>query len=107
MASSAEFLSYVMEQLSMLDGVRARRMFGGIGLYCEDRFFGLISRDVLYFKVDDGSRADYQSRGMGQFRPFAGRRQVSMSYYEVPADVLEDAEECARWARRSVAAASR
>lgn len=24
-----------------------------------------------------------------------------MSYYEVPADVLEDAEECVLWARRA------
>jgi DNA transformation protein len=106
MASSAEYLSYVIGQLSMLHGVSARRMFGGFGLYCEDRFFGLISGDVLYFRVADGNRADYEARGMGQFRPFAGRPQVSMSYFEVPADVLEDVEECAQWARRSVAAAT-
>ena len=107
MACSAEFLSYVKEQLSMLRGVSARRMFGGYGLYCEDRFFGLISGDVLYFKVDDGNRPDYEARGMGHFRPFAGKRQVRMNYFEVPADVLEDAEQCAEWARRSVAAAHR
>jgi TfoX/Sxy family transcriptional regulator of competence genes len=29
-----------------------------------------------------------------------------MSYYGVPADVLEDGEELARWARKSVAVAS-
>ncbi len=105
MASSPGFLNYVTEQLSMLEGVSARRMFGGYGLYCGERIFGLISGDVLYFKVADGNRADYEARGMGQFRPFAGRRQVSMNYFEVPVDVLEDAEQCAAWARRSVAAA--
>lgn len=29
-----------------------------------------------------------------------------MSYFEVPAEVLEDREECAVWARRGVAVAS-
>jgi TfoX/Sxy family transcriptional regulator of competence genes len=27
-----------------------------------------------------------------------------MSYYEVPADVIEDADECVQWAMRAVAA---
>lgn len=105
MAISAEFLNYVLEQLSALDGVTSRRMFGGAGLYSGDVFFGLIASDVLYFKVGDGNRGDYEKRGMGQFRPFADRPQLSMNYYEVPADVLEDEEACGLWARRSVAAA--
>jgi DNA transformation protein len=72
-------------------------MFGGVGLYCESRFFALISRDVLYFKVDDSNRGHFEARGMRPFR--------HMSYYEVPVDVLEDPEECAVWARRSIALA--
>jgi TfoX/Sxy family transcriptional regulator of competence genes len=41
---------------------------------------------------------------MSQFRPFRDKPLLSMSYYEVPADVLEDAEECVEWAMRAVAA---
>ena len=105
MASSPGFLNYVTEQLSMLEGVSARRISAATGCTAGSEIFGPISGDVLYFKVADGNRADYEARGMGQFRPFAGRRQVSMNYFEVPVDVLEDAEQCAAWARRSVAAA--
>jgi len=107
MASSSDFLRYVLGQLSTVNDLRSRRMFGGYGLYSGEVFFGIISGDVLYFKVGDDNRADYAGRGMGQFRPYADRPQVSMSYFEVPAEVLEDAEECGAWARRSVAAASR
>jgi DNA transformation protein len=106
MAISGEFLSYVLEQLAPLGGVTSRRMFGGAGLYCEGIFFGLIAGDVLYFKVGDENRADYETRGMQPFRPYADQPGTSMSYFEVPADVLEDREECAQWARRGLAAAS-
>jgi TfoX/Sxy family transcriptional regulator of competence genes len=60
----------------------------------------------MYFKVNDAIRGDYEARGMGRFRPYPNKPHLSMTYYEVPADVLEDADECAGWARRSVAAAA-
>jgi TfoX/Sxy family transcriptional regulator of competence genes len=44
-------------------------------------------------------------RGMEPFRPFAGKPEVSMSYFELPPEVLEDAEQCGDWARKSVAVA--
>ena len=106
MAVSKEYLQYVLEQLSGLGVVVSRRMFGGVGLYHDARFFGFITGDTLYFKVNDSNRGEYQARRMSQFRPYADRPLLSMTYFEVPADVLEDAEQCSIWARKSVAAAS-
>jgi len=105
MAVSHDYLQYVLEQLSGLGRITSRRMFGAVGLYCDDLFFGLISRDTLYFKVDDTNRADYLARRMGQFRPYVDKPEFSMAYFEVPAEVLEDGEECVAWARRSVSVA--
>ncbi|HLN48811.1 MAG TPA: TfoX/Sxy family protein [Steroidobacteraceae bacterium] len=105
MAVTDDFFRYVLEQLSGLSALASRRMFGAVGLYSDGAFFGLISSDVLYFKVGDANRPDYEARGMGQFRPFRDRPQISMSYYEVPAEVLEEADECMLWARRSIAVA--
>ena len=102
---SSDYLAYVLEQLAGLAGLSARRMFGGVGLYCEELFFGLIDNDTLYLRVNDDNRADYTARGMSQFRPYADRPELSMSYYEAPADVLEDPAQLVSWARRSVAAA--
>src|ERR1700687_1932035 len=103
MAVTADFLSFVLDQLAGLGSVIPRRMFGGVGLYHEERFFGLIAADTLYLKVDDSNRGDYEARGMGRFRPYPNKPQLSMTYYEVPADTLEDAEECIAWARKSTA----
>ncbi len=105
MAVSSEYLDYVHDQLSGLGGVTSRRMFGGAGLYCDEFFFALIDNDTLYLRVNDANRADFATRGMGQFRPYPDSPQLSMSYYETPADVLEDAAALVAWARRSVAAA--
>jgi len=102
-----DYLRWVLEQLSAADRVSYRRMFGGVGLYRDQVFFAIIAADTLYFKVDDANRAAYATRGMSQFRPYRDRPQLSMSYYEVPADVLEDAEECVRWARLAIAAGRR
>jgi DNA transformation protein len=104
---SSDFLAYVLDQLAQLGEVTSRRMFGGAGLYCDEFFFGLISDDVLYLRVDDSNRSDYTARGMAAFRPYADRPQLSMSYHETPAEVLENAAELAVWARRSVAVAMR
>jgi DNA transformation protein and related proteins len=105
MPVSSDYLNYVLEQLAGLGGVAARRMFGGVGLYCEELFFGLIDNDTLYLRVNDDNRADYTARGMGQFRPYADRPEISMTYYEIPAEILEDPAQLVVWAQRSVAAA--
>jgi DNA transformation protein len=106
MAVNADFLRYVLDQLAGLGHIAPRRMFGGVGLYHEDRFFGLIAGDTLYLKVNDSNRGDYEARGMRRFRPFPDKPYWSMTYYELPADALEDADECAAWARKSVAVAA-
>jgi DNA transformation protein and related proteins len=105
MAVSSDYLDYVRDQLSGLGGVTSRRMFGGAGLYCDEFFFALVDNDTLYLRVNDSNRADFTTRAMAQFRPYPESPQLSTTYYETPADVLEDAAELVVWARRSVAAA--
>ena len=55
MSVSADFLQYVMEQLTAIARISSRRMFGGVGLYADDLFFALIDDDTVYFKVDDSN----------------------------------------------------
>jgi DNA transformation protein len=105
MAVKDHYLQWVVEQVSGAGRISSRRMFGAVGLYRDGVFFGIVSGDTLYFKVDDTTRCHYEKRGMSQFRPYHDRPLVSMNYYEVPADVLEDPDECVEWALRAVAAA--
>ena len=106
LVSAAGFEAFVIDQLSELGEVVPRPMFGGIGLYCDTLFFGIIARDELYLKVDDHSRGAFEAAGSSAFRPYDDR-PGSMQYYGVPPEVLESAPELVRWARRALETAAR
>jgi DNA transformation protein len=91
------FKDFVLDQLDGLRGVTCRAMFGGYGLYRGDVFFGIIHKGRLYFKTDEASRETYRQRGMKPFRPNA--KQTLKTYYEVPVEIVEDAEQLVAWAR--------
>jgi DNA transformation protein len=105
MSVSDDFLSYVLEQLSSIRGLRPKRMFGAVGVYCDENFFAVIDDDILYLKTDESTRGEYEARGMRRFMP-SPDKQGSMAYHEIPADVLEDRDELALWARKSIAVAA-
>jgi DNA transformation protein len=105
MAVSDDYLTFVIEQLQPAGRVTERRMFGGVGLYLDGLFFALIDDDTLYFKVDDSNRARYERAGSSAFCPFPDQPDKAMGYWQVPAEVLEDAEELTRWAREAMTVA--
>ena len=105
MRVSDGFRSFVLDQLAELD-VTPRSMFGGVGLYRAGTFFGIIAADVLYLKVDDRNRSDYERAGSQQFKPYADRAGT-MQYWKVPLPILESAPELIEWALKAVAAAER
>lgn len=101
MSVSDEYLTYVLEQLEQMGPVHARRMFGGAGIYCGRAMFALVADDVLYLKADDSNRPDFESAGMGPFRPY-GPKSYAMQYYQVPIEVLEDRDALREWASKAV-----
>jgi len=102
MAVSDEFVDYVVEQLSSWGGVSVRRMFGGAGLYHEGTMFAVLADDVAYLKVDDSNRDDFLRAGSAPFEPYPEKIKTTVrTYFEIPADVLENPDELARWAQRS------
>jgi DNA transformation protein len=98
------FVEFVVDQLEACGPITSKRMFGGVGIYAADLFFALLDDDVLYLKVDDSNRADFEAAGTGPFRPYGDGGEV-MQYYEVPVGVLEDATELGRWAMKAIAVA--
>jgi DNA transformation protein and related proteins len=95
------FAAFVHDQLSELDGLVTRRMFGGTGLYLDDVFFGIIYSDRLYFRVSEATIDEYKQRKMKPFKPFKGKSS-SKRYYEVPLEILESPADLVRWARKAV-----
>jgi DNA transformation protein len=97
------FAAFVLDQLAGLEGVAARRMFGGHGLYLDELFFGIIHDGRLYLRTDEASRPDYERQGMKPFRP--NPKQTLKNYFEVPADIIESPRRLREWTLRAAAAA--
>ena len=96
------FNEFVLDQLSALPDLRAKAMFGAHGLYCGEKFFGILDEGRLFFKTDAASQADYTARGMGPFTYEMKGKVMTMAYHEVPPDVLEQPHELTAWARRAI-----
>ncbi len=99
MSRDIGFKDFVIEQLATLQGLRVRGMFGGFGLYQDEKFFGIISGGALYFKTNDKTRADHEGRGSQPFQPSA--KQTLKNYYEVPSEILDDSHELVVWAEKA------
>ncbi len=102
MNPSDSFAEFVLDQLQDLHGVDCVRMFGGSGLYHDGIFFGILYKGKMYLKVSDATRAEFERRGMGPFRP--NPRETMGSYYEVPVEILEDSEALVGWSREAISA---
>ena len=101
MSVGESYKEYVVDQLGKLGFVTVKTMFGGAGLYYDGLIFGLLTDDVLYFKVDDTNKLDYERAGMEPFQPIDDKPMV-MPYYEVPVDILEHRDLLAEWARKAL-----
>lgn len=98
-----DFVEYVVKDiLSSLRGVTSRAMFGGYGLYKDGVMFGIVADDQVYFKVGETNRKKYEAAGS---KPLTydtkKRKNITLSYWEVPTEVLEDRDEIVRWAEES------
>ena len=80
-------------------------MFGGLGLYHEGVFMGVVDDDRLYLKIDDQTEPAYIERGMEAWSYDPAVK--AQPYRELPEDVLNDPEECGRWLDASRDAAVR
>ena len=104
----SEFVEYLIEMMQPLGVIREKSMFGGWGFYADERFFAIVADETFYVKVDDTSRAEFESRGLRPFRyEVRGETRASLDYYELPPEAMDDREILCEWGRRGIEAAVR
>ena len=104
MPIKSTFADYVVtDLLAGVEGVRARAMFGGHGIYKDDLMFALIVDEELYYKVDDSNRRDFEAHGSEPFTYGSkGRKPVTMSYWKLPSEIMDDRELLMEWTDKAV-----
>ena len=108
MPVSDDYLEYLHDLLAWVPGLRAKRMFGGAGLYGEELFFAIVADDELYLKADDESRPLYRGGGSEPFLFVTKKgKESTMDYWLVPAEILEEPEALRVWVQAALDSAVR
>ena len=81
MASSKEYLDFVLEQLAGLEGIRARAMMGEYLLYCGGKLFGGVYDDRLLLKPSPAALRLVKEAGLeAQMEsPYEGAKEMLLA----------------------------
>ena len=108
MAADPALQAHALELLSCLGPTRARRMFGGAGIYLGEHFVALIVNQVLYLKADAQAQPAFAAAGS---QPFSyatktGQRSV-LGYWSAPDEAMESTAQMRPWAALALDSALR
>lgn len=107
MANDRAFVNYLLELLTPLDGITAKRMFGSDGLFRDGLMFAIVADDTLYFKTDSQTLAPFIERELEPFTFFKKGEEIRTSYYRAPEEALDNSEEMCVWAAQAHSVALR
>lgn len=103
----SEFIAYLPEVFELFGIIQIRKMFGGYGVYHDGLMFALVADETLYLKADAENAKFFEEQGLAQFAYQREGLMAKMSYYQAPAEFMEDREQADLWALRSYDAARR
>jgi len=108
MVASDSFAEFLREQLAPLGRVTMRRMFGKTGVFCDGVMFGMVTGNMLYFRVDDHNRAAFKEAEC--IPPLSYEKKdctIDLSFWRAPERLFDEPDELVAWARVALAAARR
>src|SRR5262244_2164291 len=106
MVASDSFAEFLREQLAPLGHLTMRRMFGKTGVFCDGVMLGMVTDNVLYFRVDDGNRAAFAEAAAAPPLNYEKQgRVLDLSFWRAPERLFDEPEELVEWARAALAAA--
>jgi DNA transformation protein len=105
MRVKSSLASYVAEQLAPLGRISSRAIFGGVGVFIDERLLAIVMGEKLYLHTDKSNLDDYVARGMPQFKPYPNAFDLTTDHHEVPQDVVNDVEQLKAWGERALNAA--
>jgi DNA transformation protein and related proteins len=108
MVATDTFAEFLRELLTPLGCVTMRRMFGKTGVFCDGLMLGMVTDNMLYFRVDDHNRTAFKEAA--SFSPLSYEKKgstIDLSFWRAPERLFEEPDELVTWARAALAAARR
>lgn len=99
-----EYLDYFLQDcLWWSRRYTSKSMFWWYAIYKDAKVFSLFIDDIIYFKVWDNNRLDYERYKSKPFTYYKKSWVVwIMSYFELPEDILENRDELDIWIEKSL-----
>src|SRR5690606_19242221 len=102
----------IREMFSEFGPVTVRRMFGGAGISTDGFNFAISFDGVIYLKVDETSKPDFEREGSAPFvytryKDTARTSRASLHNWRLPERLYDDPEDLAAWAARALAVEQR
>lgn len=92
-AGAAEAESLVAD-LSGFGEVTAKKMFGGVGIFCESLMFAIVDpAGRAFLRGDEVTAPDFEAAG--------SPRHQKMPYWQIPASVRDDEAVLVAWAQKA------
>lgn len=105
MRVKSSLATYVTEHLTFLGRISNRAIFGGVGIFIDERLLGIVINDALYLHTHETNIKDYLSRGMEQFKPYPNAFDLTTDHHRVPPEIIDDPEQLKVWGQRALDAA--
>ena len=86
MATTKDYKDYILEQLSLLDGITCRPMMGEYLLYYNGTLFGGIYDDRLLVKITSGNK----KYNMQEVSPYTGAKNMYLVESVDAKEILSD-----------------
>jgi len=82
--------------------IRAKRFFGGEGIYAGAVMIGMVFDDVIYFKTDDETRKPFLAEKCRPFTFEKGGKTIVTTWFAIPDRLYDDPGELAEWAHAAL-----
>ena len=99
--SNQETLEHILDLLDDEEGISFKRMFGGYGLFKNELAVALILRSEIFMKVDQSNINDYKSAFSKQFTYKKKGKDICLSNWAIPSEILEDKDLFIVWFLKS------
>ena len=86
MASQQRTVDFILEQIAASGSVRAKKMFGEYGIYCDDKLVALVCDDQLFLKPTKAGQVFLIDPVKGQ--PYPGAKPL----FVIPGERWDDRE---------------
>jgi DNA transformation protein len=102
--SLPSLIEYFLEQLSELQNVSYKPMFGGYAFYLNEKIFAILGpNDAFFIKRTEGNKGLILDNHCMQWIYESKNETHKMNYYIIPEEVLENREVLQDWVKASFA----